>query len=465
MDMDSGTVIFGQNSHVAYPPASITKILTAMLVLEHCELDEMVTFSETAVLSVESDSGNKTGVVAGDKLTVEDCLYSLMLVSSNQTANALAEHVAGSMSAFVDMMNEKLTELGCKESHFDNPSGLNGDTQYVCAIDMARIAAKAYQNETLVEINSARSHKIAPTINNPEGFTLSNEHRLVITEDETSEFYYPPAIAGKTGYLIAAGNTLVTYAEQDGRRQVAVILKGQPRQYFVDCKTLLEFGFRSCVNVEIAGQESRYVTGDGPVELNGVTYKSSDLMIDPGRVITLPKDASFEDADLSLGALPEQHPDNAVAQLTYTYNDRVIGTAFLLAKELPAASQDSAALPDSPDPSGSASDSDNPGDADSNRTPGFTFDSALVFTALKVLAVLIPIALAAFGIYWITDRRKKEEEARALRRQQRRRRLEESGDAEEYDRLMQEYRSKRQNDIQKQPNTNDSNQTSEENFE
>ena len=98
MDMDSGAVLYGQNIHVAHPPASITKILTALVVLENCQLDEMVEFSETAVNSVESDSGNKLGSVAGDQLSVEDCLYGMMLVSSNQAANALAEHVAGSIS-------------------------------------------------------------------------------------------------------------------------------------------------------------------------------------------------------------------------------------------------------------------------------------------------------------------------------------------------------------------------------
>lgn len=444
IDMDSEAVLFGQNIHIGYPPASITKILTALLVLENCELDEVVTFSQTAVNNVESDSGNKTGVVAGDKLTVEDCLYSLMLVSSNQTANALAEHVAGSIDAFVDMMNAKLTELGCEESHFDNPSGLNGETQYVSAYDMAKIASAAYQNEELIRINSTIYHKIAPTTNNPDGFTIKNEHRLIITEDETSEFYYPSAVAGKTGYLIAAGNTLVTYAEENGRRQVSVILKGQPRQYFVDCKDLLAFGFRNFINVTIADHESRYVTGDGPIELDGVTYKSSDLMIDPDAVLTLPKDATFEDAEISLGALPEKHPDNAVAQLTYTYNERVIGKAFLMTKEIPVASQNAQMSPNasdtpSDDRSADPADSALPNETNVTKAPG----SGIIISLLKGLAVLIPIVLIAAGIYWLRDRQKKEAEAMARRREQRRKRIQESGDAEEYERLMEEYKNRR----------------------
>ena len=123
IDVDSGTLIYGQNCiNNAYPPASITKLLTALIVLENCELDEVVTFSDTAMLSVEADSGNKLSLVAGDQLSVEDCLYALLLFSVNQSANALAEHTAGSIPAFVDMMNAKAAQLGCSEkTHFDSP--------------------------------------------------------------------------------------------------------------------------------------------------------------------------------------------------------------------------------------------------------------------------------------------------------------------------------------------------------
>lgn len=114
-----------------------------------------------------------------------------------------------------------------------------------------------------------------------------------MTEDPSSPYYYPEAIAGKTGYLIKAGNTLVTYAVKDNRRLVSVILKGQPRQYFVDGKALLEFGFRSFQNYTIADYESRYVTGDETISLDKGSFRASDLMIDPDSVVTLPNGASI----------------------------------------------------------------------------------------------------------------------------------------------------------------------------
>ena len=439
MDADTGTVLYGKNIHTAYYPASITKIMTALVVIENCSLDEMVTFSHNAVYNVEAGSSS-AGLDEGDVLSVRDCLYALLLKSANESANALAEHTAGSISAFVDMMNEKLAELGCQESHFENPSGLNGDNQYVSAYDMALIAQAAYDNETLVEISSATTHRIAPTTQNPDGFTIRGEHRLCVTEDQSSPYYYPEAVAGKTGYLIKAGNTLVTYAVKDNRRLVSVILKGQPRQYFVDGKALLEFGFRSFQNYTIADYESRYVTGDETISLDKGSFRASDLMIDPDSVVTLPNGASFEDADISLGALPEISPENAVALLTYSYNDRVVGTAYLLAKDgVTIDSDDSAAdAPSSTDistpsePSAGA-DTDTPRPARSN----FSLAGVLV-TILIVLLVLAVISL----ISWLIYSKKKEARALAERRERRRQRLQRSGDEEEFERLLSEYKNK-----------------------
>ena len=118
MDLDSGAVLFAQNIHVQEYPASITKLLTALVVVENASMDEQVTFSHDAVYNVESGSGNKLQLEEGDVLSVKDCLYVMLLQSSNQAANALAEHVGGSREAFADMMNEKAASLGCRESHF-----------------------------------------------------------------------------------------------------------------------------------------------------------------------------------------------------------------------------------------------------------------------------------------------------------------------------------------------------------
>lgn len=153
MDAGSGAVLYGKNIHTAYFPASITKILTALIVIENCDMDDIVTFSRNAVHNVEPGS-TSAGMDVGDQLTVRDCLYALVLRSANEVANALAEHTAGSIEAFADMMNERAASLGCTDSHFCNPSGLNNPDHYTSAYDMALIAQAAFQNEAFVTIDS-----------------------------------------------------------------------------------------------------------------------------------------------------------------------------------------------------------------------------------------------------------------------------------------------------------------------
>lgn len=434
IDADSGAVLFGQNIHVPSPPASITKLMTALIVLENCELDEQVTFSETAVLSVESDSGNKISSSAGDIMSVEDCLYAMLMVSSNQTANALAEHVAGSISGFVEMMNDKLIELGCEESHFDNPSGLNGDSQYVSAYDMALIAKAAFQNPDLLRISSTEAHRIGGNTIYPDGQGLKTEHRLLYTHDENSEYYYPWAKAGKTGYLIAAGNTLVTYAERDGRSQIAVILKGQPYQYFRDTIEILSFGFRNFQSLNVSQYEMRYITGDEMINLDVGSHPASDLEIDPDAVITLPRSATFEDAELTLSALPEHYPERAVAVLHYTYNDREIGDAFLMLKE--------SAIP-APEPETEAPEETAPEQTLPASVPVSEPSGIQPSTILGIILLVLALLLAA-ALIWTLYRRKKEAEESAQRRALRRERLRQSGEEAEFERLLAEWNQRRE---------------------
>jgi D-alanyl-D-alanine carboxypeptidase len=393
----------------------------------------MVTFSKDSIYNVEAGSGNKLNVTDGDKLSVEDCLYSLILHSCNQAANALAEHVAGSREDFVKMMNKKIEELGCTESHFDNPSGLNGDTQYVTAYDMAIIAKAAYSNKKLVEISSALSHDIPPTTNNPEGLTIYNEHRLVKTKDSASEFYFPAAVAGKTGYLIKAGNTLVTYAEQDGRRLISVILKGSPKQYFIDGKNLLQFGYDRFQNVPLEGNETGYTGGEDPVTVGDTTYKPSDLELEPNKFITLPKDGKFSDADKSLVTeLPKDSPKGAVALIQYTYNDRNVGQAYLIAKNGAAeSSQETTENTTEAKPEEGKTETPS---SDTKTTGGKKFG----LVAAGIAAVLL---IGGAGAGLVVYKRRKEFRESELRREERRRRLRAEGDDEAFERILKERRN------------------------
>lgn len=433
MDMDSGAVLFAQNIHVQLPPASITKLLTALVVAEHASMDEQVTFSHDAVYNVESGSGNKLGLEEGDVLSVKDSLSVMLLQSSNQAANALAEHVAGSREAFADMMNEKAEALGCRESNFENPSGLNDEAQLTSAYDMALIGAAAFSDPEILEICSAKKATLPPTKNNTEGRTYSLEHKLVVTEDGTSEYYYPEAVAGKTGYTSLAGQTLVTYAVKDDRRQVAVTLKSTQKTHYSDTKTILDFCFARFKNVNIADNEIEYVTGDTPVTIAGETYDPSELSIDSGAVITIPHDAQFTDADKALETdLPEDHPQEAVARLVYTYNERRVGDAWIYSSRAQAVN----ATPSEPG-------EDTPQESQPEK------DGQDVKTGLKLPravligggAVLVLALIAGGGVFWFKRRQAAERERQRILREKRRQRLADIGYTEEdFERLLDERR-------------------------
>ena len=431
MDMDSGAVLFAQNIHVQLPPASITKLLTALVVAEHASMDEQVTFSHDAVYNVESGSGNKLGLEEGDVLSVKDSLSVMLLQSSNQAANALAEHVAGSREAFADMMNEKAEALGCRESNFENPSGLNDEAQLTSAYDMALIGAAAFSDPEILEICSAKEATLPPTKNNTEGRTYSLEHKLVVTEDGTSEYYYPEAVAGKTGYTSLAGQTLVTYAVKDDRRQVAVTLKSTQKTHYSDTKTILDFGFKRFKNVNVAENETHYITGEEPVEINGVSYLPSELYLDDTAVITLPNDAEFGDADQYLQTeIPENHPEGAVGRIIYSYNDRQIGVAWLYTtKALSSAAEPSQEAPEQTDPSSSKEPSEKKGIS----LP----DGRLIAGAGAAVLLLIAVC----GIYAAVQQRK-EKERLARMKERRRKRLEEMGcSQDEFERLLNERKA------------------------
>ena len=442
MDLDSGAVLFAQNIHVQEYPASITKLLTALVVVENASMDEQVTFSHDAVYNVESGSGNKLQLEEGDVLSVKDCLYVMLLQSSNQAANALAEHVGGSREAFADMMNEKAASLGCRDSHFVNPSGLNDPEQLTSAYDMAQIGAAVFGNPTLLEICSTTSATLPPTINNPNGRTYSMEHKLVVTGDSSDENYYPSAVAGKTGYTSLAGQTLVTYAEQDGRRQVAVTLKSTQRTHYSDTKTILDFGFARFKNVSVAENETDYVTGEEPVTIGDETYSPSDLYLDEKAVVTLPNDAQFSDADKYLQTeIPASHPEGAVGRIIYTYNDRQIGVAWVYstkAASAPVSAEDgtdneTAGSENTTDAAKTGTSST----ADKEKKPLKLTKATYIAAGAGVVVLLI-----AAAVIWFMIQRKQEEERMRVLREKRRKRLADMGcSEEEFERLVNERKN------------------------
>ena len=445
MEAQTGTVLFAKNADQPYYPASITKILTALIVLEHCSLDEEVTFSHDDVYNVEAGSST-AGIDEGDVLTVRDCLYALMLASANESANALACHVSGSREAFAELMNQKAGSLGCTGSHFANPSGLNDENHYTTAHDMALIARAAIQNPDFLEIDGARNYKLPPTKRNPEGGYVANHHRMLV---KNTSVYYPGAFAGKTGYTSIAGNTLVTCAQRNDMTLIAVVLNGHQTHY-PDTKALLDFGFDRFQIVKAADHETSYKALDNDMTIGGMTAQDNiSLELDKNNLVVIPKDADFSDTEASLSyELDENAPDNAIARILYQYDGHSIGQVYLCSagQTIPkTAAQNTQAVEPGISPQ---SDTPAPQNAANARSKAAVDPSTASSQTGKkfpfILVGICAIGLTAVGVilFFLLHSHRKEKEDLLLRRKRRLERLEDIGySSSDFDQLLSQKRS------------------------
>ena len=222
--MDGGRVLYEKNADEFLPIASTTKIMTAMLVLESCELDD-----EVAIPPECGDvEGSSMDLTPSETVSVEDLLYGLMLQSGNDAAVALAIHAAGSVDAFADRMNEKCAELGLEKTHYVNPHGLDAEGQGSTARELALISQTAMENPTFRKLVSTERKTIRDK-------TYVNHNRLLRT--------YPGAVGVKTGYTMAAGRILVSCAERDGMQLLCVTIS-DPDDWD-DHTALLDWGFQA----------------------------------------------------------------------------------------------------------------------------------------------------------------------------------------------------------------------------
>lgn len=263
IDIDTGRILAAKNENEKSEPASITKIMTALIALENADIKKVVTIPSAAA-GVE---GSSIYIKAGEKYSLEDLLYGLMLSSGNDAATAIAIDVAGSVDAFVEKMNQKAQELGCTGTHFNNPHGLPDEKHYTTAHDMALITAAALRNDTFVKIVSTKNYTAEP---DGAGETRSwqNKNKLL--------WQYEGAIGVKTGYTKSAGKTYVGAADRNGIR-IAVVVLGA-KDMWGDAATLLDDAFASYQQVDLIkdGQS----TGVTPVleglssEVEGITEGS-----------------------------------------------------------------------------------------------------------------------------------------------------------------------------------------------
>lgn len=251
MDADTGVILYNKGMDEKRYPASITKIMTALLALEHSSLDEKVVFTEECLAAQAPDSSN-IGMQVGEELTMRQCLLALMVKSANDVANQIAVHVAGSIEAFAEMMNQRAQEIGCTGTHFNNPHGLPDENHYTTAHDMALIFQQAIQNESFREIIGTVSFTIEPTNMNPESRTYTNHHSLLLPLSQSVE-HYEGCFGGKTGMTAVSQGTLVSGATRDGMTLIAVAMRSEGGGVSYDHINLFNYGFENFKRVEVPG--------------------------------------------------------------------------------------------------------------------------------------------------------------------------------------------------------------------
>ncbi len=330
MEQETGVILYEKNIHATYYPASITKILTALVALENSQLDEIVTFSKDAVYKNEGDTSHISRDV-GEQMTMEQCLYGMMLESANECAYAIAEHVGdGDVNKFVDMMNEKARELGCVDSNFNNTNGLPDENHYVSAYDMALISRAAYANEDFARIVGTKTYSIPPTNKHTEITPLYNHHAMLHAfRGYGSRYVSSYCLGGKTGYTVAANSTLVTYARKNGMTLVCVVLNATSPGHYVDTKALLNYCFDNFTVYNVAEQEGLFTGGSGNTA--GILGEDIDLVeVDPDGVVILPVTAELSDAAVTVMPMENSKDTSVVGQVQYTYAGHYVGGANLI---------------------------------------------------------------------------------------------------------------------------------------
>ena len=240
MDAQTGFILYEKNIHEPLYPASLTKIMTALLALEQYanRLHEPITFSYNAVYSIPRNSSH-IAMDEGETLTMENALYGIMLASANEVANAIAEHIGGDIKSFGALMTRRAAALGAVNTQFRNPSGLHDPEQTTTAYDMAIITRETLRHPKFLEIISTIRHDIPPTERQPQVRELLNTNRLI----QPGQHFNESVVGGKTGFTNQSQHTLVTYAAQEGRKLIVVTLQAEGRYLYTDTKALLDYGF------------------------------------------------------------------------------------------------------------------------------------------------------------------------------------------------------------------------------
>lgn len=330
IDADSGAVLLAKNENKKQYPASVTKVMTVLLALEHGNPEDVMTCSRKAVMSIERGSSH-IGMKPDEKLLLKDALHGILLMSANELSNSVGEYVAGDMESFAKMMTKRAKSLGCKNTHFMNANGLHDDKHYTTAYDMALVLREAMQHDLFREIVMTRQAHIPKTNLTDEKRYLSNSNKLIL---KNTPYYYEKCTGGKTGFTTKAWHTLVNSADNGEMKLISAVLRSQGRpDKWTDTISWFDYCFENFYNVKLDSD-----TGDKEFEalrkikIEGKPFikeRSVLSYLKENASVTLPKEADFSELELEAKVVDERN-DKRLIHLIYTYDGCIAGTCDVI---------------------------------------------------------------------------------------------------------------------------------------
>lgn len=294
IDSSTGEVLYEKNGEETFEPASTTKVMTALVVLDKAKLDDEVTVHE----DFTKIDGTAIGLLNGDVLTVKELLLGLLLESGNDCANALAEHISGNIDDFAKLMNSKAKELGALHTNFKNPSGLPDPEHITTPHDLALFMREAINNKDFIEISTTNSYTITMKNNSSRTILLNNKNYMI---NKNSKYYYEYATCGKNGYTTKANHTYVAAAKKDNQTLIATFLNAQDKnQNFNDMKSVFNYGFDNFTSVPLykKGEEVSEYKIDNTTTVPLITLKDVNYIVPKGEENKFTPKLTVEDKDL-----------------------------------------------------------------------------------------------------------------------------------------------------------------------
>lgn len=313
IDAETGAVLYEKNMDEKHYPASITKILTALVAVENADLEtDHVLITQESVDFLEPGDAY-IGMRPGEEITLKDALYAILLASANEVSYAIAENVGNKLEGtgsgyekFIQKMNERAKELGAKNTHFINPHGLFSEEHYTSCYDMAVISAQLFQHPEVLQIMQTGEYRIPPTNLETEERIFQQKHQMLV---KNSKYYFDYCVGGKTGYTDEAGNTLVTLADNGKLKLVCVEMDTRGQHIYDDTRSILEYGFQNFSKKELSSSVL-----ENAQEKDGIQFHQNKEVY-----AVLPNNAQEEQVSFAV----EEQKKNTI---TITYNNRKVGT-------------------------------------------------------------------------------------------------------------------------------------------